>query len=206
MASVDMRERAIFAGAAIGSSPRRAVSERAGRAAARSDHFLRRAVLRVLVLLRAVELRPLALRVPLALLRAVELRLLALRVPLALLRAPDARVPLVFALAALFARPLAAPARLVERGFALSVAAAPARVAAALPACLTASPAAFAADFTPFAALFAALRASPAAARASFTWRVVAAFLPDDDDEAFCWLRFLVAAAFLAAAERSRWV
>jgi hypothetical protein len=106
---------------------------------------LRRDVLRVLVLLRVVELRaPLALlravdaRLPLALFRAVEARLLELRVPLALLRAVELRVPPPFDLAALFAPPFAAPARLVERGFALSVAAAPARVAAALPACLPA--------------------------------------------------------------------
>jgi hypothetical protein len=62
----------------------------------------------------------------------------------------------------------------------------PARVAADLPACFTASPAFFAADVTPFAAPRAALPASPTAARASRACRVDAAFLPAVLDEVLC--------------------
>jgi hypothetical protein len=104
-----------------------------------------------------------------------------------------------------FARVEDALAR-VEAGFSASLRAAPTRVAADFPACLTASPAAFAADFTPVAAPRADLRAWSAASRASFACRVDAAFLPDAADELRCWLRFLVAAAFFAAAERSAFV
>jgi hypothetical protein len=76
-----------------------------------------------------------------------------------------------FAPEPLFPRELEAVERFVERDAvdfdvervdvfrAGSVRAAPARVAAALPTCLTASPAAFAADLTPVAAPLAALRA-----------------------------------------------
>jgi hypothetical protein len=103
---------------------------------------------------------------------------------------------------AAFARGEADFAR-VDAGFARSLFAAPARVVADLPACLTASPAAFAAAFTPVAAPRAALRAWPAASRASLACRVEAAFFPVALDEVRCWFRFLVAAAFFAAAERS---
>jgi hypothetical protein len=88
--------------------------------------------------------------------------------------------------------------------------AAPALVAAALPApfaaepaLLAAEPAAFAAPVAPFFAVLAAVAALPAARRA---WLVDAAFLPRVDDELLCWLRFRVAAAFFAAADRSAFV
>jgi hypothetical protein len=81
--------------------------------------------------------------------------------------------------------------------------AAPARVLTDLPASFAAVPAALAAFFSPLAAPLAAAFASPAALAADLPWREEAAFLPDVCDDARCWLRFLVAAPFFAAAERS---
>jgi hypothetical protein len=82
----------------------------------------------------------------------------------------------------------------------------PARVATDLPACLAAVPAAFAAPAAPLAAPFAALLASLAADAAVLPCRVDAARLPPACELARCWLRFRVAAAFFAAAERSAFV
>jgi hypothetical protein len=91
---------------------------------------------------------------------------------------------------------------LLRAALALVAAALPAPFAAD-PASLAARPADFAAVVAPRFAVLAADAAVPAALRA---WLVEAAFLPRVDDELRCWLRFLVAAAFFAAADRSAFV
>jgi hypothetical protein len=72
-----------------------------------------------------------------------------------------------------------------------------------LPACFAARPVAPAAERSPPAALPAALFAPPSASAACLPCLVPAAFEPAVEDFARCWLRFLVAAAFFAAADLS---
>jgi hypothetical protein len=81
--------------------------------------------------------------------------------------------------------------------------AAPARLAAAFPASFAARAVDSPADFRPPAAEPTAPFALPSAPAALRPCLVPAAFLPAVAELARCWLRFRVAAAFFAAAERS---
>jgi hypothetical protein len=84
--------------------------------------------------------------------------------------------------------------------------AARARLAADFPACLAARPVDSPADRRPPAALPTARFAEPSALPAARLCLVPAAFVPAVEDLLRCWFRFLVAAAFFAAAERSAFV
>ena len=76
-------------------------------------------------------------------------------------------------------------------------------MAAALPAFFAALPADFAAVAAPVTAARAPEAACAALPAASLRCLVAADFLPAVEDDDFCWLRLRVAAAFLAAADRS---